>query len=281
VEEVVQREGPAWALTGQPWTFDAQRWQALGAVRQREAGLMRAFAAGQGCLMRFLQEALDDPAPSDCGRCSVCTGRLPAPGAQPGAARVEAARAYARGQDVVIEPRKLWPTGGARKGRITGCGEGRALAFADDPGWADALLPLFAAADAEAPQSVLDGVVAVLGRWRRNWGTRPVAVVPMPSATHPRLVASVAAHVAHVGRLQLVDALRLAGPLPDADLASGAKVAALNRALALQPGVGVPQGPLLLVADRYRSGWAVTVAAALLRETGAGAVLPLVLHQAP
>jgi ATP-dependent DNA helicase RecQ len=45
--------------------------------------------------------------------------------------------------------------------------------------------------------------------------------------------------------------------------------------------VEVPRGPLLLLADRYRSGWAVTVAAALLREAGAPAVLPLVLHQAP
>ncbi|KQP38793.1 DEAD/DEAH box helicase [Pseudorhodoferax sp. Leaf274] len=284
VEEVVQREGSAWAPTGRPWTFDAQRWQALGAVRAREAGLMRAFAAGQGCLMRFLQEALDDPAPSDCGRCSVCTGRLPEPGAHPGAARVEAARAHARGQDVVIAPRKLWPAGGARKGRIAGCSEGRALAFADDPGWADALLPLFAAADAEAPPEVLGGVVDVLARWGRSWGARPVAVVPMPSATHPRLVASVAAHVAQRGRLPVLEALRLAGPLPqgpDADLASGAKVAALNRALALRPGVEVPPGPVLLVDMRYRSGWTMTVAAVLLREAGAAAVLPLVLHQAP
>jgi ATP-dependent DNA helicase RecQ len=47
-------------------------------VREREAGLMRSFAGGAGCLMRFLQEALDDPDASDCGRCSVCAGRLPA-----------------------------------------------------------------------------------------------------------------------------------------------------------------------------------------------------------
>lgn len=281
VEEVVQREGSAWALTGQPWSFDAARWQALGQVRAREAGLMRAFAAGQGCLMRFLQEALDDPAPSDCGRCSVCTGRLPESGAQPAASRVEAARVYARGQDVVIEPRKLWPTGGARKGRITACGEGRALAFADDPGWADVLLPLLAAPDAPAPQPVLDGVVAVLGRWRRRWGARPVAVVPMPSATHAQLLQSVAAHVAQTGRLPLLEALDLAGPLPDPELASAAKVAALNRALVLRPGAVVPAGPLLLVDLRYRSGWAMTVAAALLRDAGAADVLPLVLHQAP
>ena len=71
----------------------------------------------------------------------------------------------------MIEPRKLWPAGVRRKGRIAGCKEGRALAFADDPGWSDALLPLFNAVDAPASQAVLDGVVAVLARWRTSWGT--------------------------------------------------------------------------------------------------------------
>ena len=53
----------------------------------------------------------------------------------------------------------------------------------------------------------------------------------------------------------------------------------LTEQAALPP--AVPQGPLLLVDARYRSGWRMTVAAALLREAGAAAVLPLVLHQAP
>jgi len=289
VDEVVRRDGSAWALTGKPWRYDAVRWQVLAQVREREADLMRSFAGGTGCLMRFLQEALDDPDPSDCGRCSVCTGRLPGPGARPSAARIESARVFARGQDVVIEPRKLWPSAGAAgsrpKGRIAGCSEGRALAFADDPGWADVLQPLFAAPDAPAPQQVLDGVVEVLSRWRRNWGDRPVAVVPMPSALHPRLIRSVAEHVAAVGRLPLLDALRLAdrpgGPVAGVDAASGAKVSALVEALSLQPKVDVPAGPLLLIDARYRSGWSMTVAAALLREAGASAVLPLVLHQLP
>jgi ATP-dependent DNA helicase RecQ len=58
-------------------------------------------------------------------------------------------------------------------------------------------------------------------------------------------------------------------------------VAALDEALALRPGVAIPPGPLLLIDARYRSGWSATVAAALLREAGAIAVLPLVLHQLP
>jgi ATP-dependent DNA helicase RecQ len=296
VDEVVQREGSTWVPTGKPWHFDAARWQALAQAREREAAMMRAFAAGTGCLMRFLQEALDDPAPADCGRCSVCTGRLPAPGAQPGAARVEAARVHARGQDVRIEPRKLWPAGGGsarRKGRINGAAEGRALAFADDPGWSELLQPLLsasgvyvpAAVPAEVPEAVpaevLAGVVHLLARWKPRWDARPVAVVPMPSSQHAAVIDALVDHVAAVGRLPRLDALALVGPLPEDDLPSGAKVTVLDRALALRPGVALPTGPVLLVDASYRSGWTMTVAAALLREAGATAVLPLVLHQLP
>ena len=308
VDGVVQREGTAWSLTGKPWVHDHEKWQALARVRAHEAGLMRAYAAGAGCLMRFLQTALDDPEPADCGRCSVCTGQLPHPGLQPSPQNVEAARVFVRGRDVVIEPRKLWPSGlGAanvqsggidggkrggsgdgeeearapRKGRIVGCEDGRALAFAEDPGWAELLRPVFTGADAPAPPEVLAGIVAVLGRWRRSWGARPVAVVPVPSREHPLLVQSVVQHIAAVGRLPVIDALALSGPPPPQDTASAARVTALLQGLKLRPDVPVPAGPLLLVDARYRSGWTATVAAALLREAGATAVLPLVVQQLP
>jgi ATP-dependent DNA helicase RecQ len=268
VEDVVQREGGTWSLTGQPWHFDAPRWADLARVRAREADLMRRFARGAGCLMRFLQTALDDPDPRDCGRCSACSGWLPHPGLQPSRAAVEAARVFARGRDQVIEPRKLWPSGlGAKdfKGRITGCEEGRALAFADDPGWGELLRPLFAGPDRDAPP----------------WAARPVAVVPMPSRDHARLVASMVAHIARVGRLPVLDVLSAEGPPPAPDAASGARVAALLQSLQLRADAALPAGPLLLVDARYRSGWTATVAAARLRDAGATAVLPLVLQQLP
>ncbi len=73
----------------------------------------------------------------------------------------------------------------------------------------------------------------------------------------------------------------MTGATPPADVASAARVKALIASLRLQPGVELPAGPLLLVDVRYRSGWTMTVAAALLREAGATAMLPLVLHQLP
>ena len=278
VDDAVERSGSTWSATGVAWDYDAERWDALAAVRAREAGLMRSFAAGAGCLMRFLQEALDDPAPANCGRCSVCTGILPLPGLRPSSERVEAARVFTRGRDVVIEPRKMWPSGVGRKGKIVGCEEGRAMAFADDPGWTTELRGL---RDEPASSAVLDGLVAVLTRWRSGWSSRPVAVVAMPSPQFGRLNRSFADHIGTVGKLAVIDALGRSGPTVSPDAPSGAKVNALTVGLQLRPGVQVPKGPLLLVDAQYRSGWSMTVAASLLREAGATAVLPLVLHQLP
>ncbi|HYP44672.1 MAG TPA: DEAD/DEAH box helicase [Propionibacteriaceae bacterium] len=279
VDDAVVREARGWSATGLPWYYDAAKWGELRRVRQVEADLMRQYAHGAGCLMRFLQEALDDPDPSDCGRCSVCASTLPPPGAAPSADAVLAARRFFRGQDVVIEPRKLWPSGlPGRKGRLPGVAEGRALAFADDPAWTDALAPLWRR-DAAAPPEILSATVEVLKRWSGSW-ERPVAVVAMPSRRMPLLVRSVAAHLAEIGRLPLVDALQVAGLPPTAGAASAVRVRDLLATMSLRPDVSF-DGPVLLVDDTVRTRWTVTAASALRAEAGATSVLPLVLHELP
>lgn len=279
VDEAVAREAGGWAATGQPWHFDTQKWTELRRVRHGEADLMRRYAAGDGCLMRFLQEALDDPDPSDCGRCSVCAGWLPPPGARPSADSVAAARTFFRGQDVVLDPRKMWVSGvPGRKGRISGVAPGRALAYADDPAWSETLAGLWQR-DAPAPAEILDATVEVLKRWSSSW-RRPVAVVAMPSRRMPMLVASVAAHLAEVGRLPLVDALAVTGPAPAVGSASAVRVKDLVATLSVRPGTTF-DGPVLLVDDTVRSRWTLTVASALLAEVGATSVLPLAIHQLP
>ena len=279
VDDVVIRDGSGWREGERPWVYDEAKWSALRQVRSAEADLMRRYAHGEGCLMQFLQQALDDPDPHPCGRCSVCTGTLPAPGGTPDPETVSAAQRFFRGQDVIVEPRKLWPGGTpARKGRIAGLQPGRALAFADDPAWAEVLATLWRA-DGPAPQEVLDGMVEVLRRWSRSW-QRPAAIVAMPSRRFPQLVGSVAEHLAAIGRLPLVDALEVTGPPPSAEVSSGVRVRELLARTALHPGTDL-DGPVLLVDDVIRTRWTVTVASSLLVEAGASAVLPLAVHQLP
>ncbi|MEK7344124.1 MAG: DEAD/DEAH box helicase [Pseudomonadota bacterium] len=280
VEGVVHKDGAVWTCTGVPYVHDTAKWAALAQVRQQEAGIMRQYAHGQGCLMAYLQTALDDPSPAPCGRCSVCTGRLPFPGLTPSPDSLIAAHNFLRGMDVDIEPRKRWPAGVGRKGAIRGFEAGRAVAFADDPGWVAELQALRAGPTGEVPEALLAGAVATLGRWAKTWPARPVCVVPLPA---PDMAANrvLAAHVARKGRLPLHDVFGWhGGPAPD-DAASTPVVAHLESAIRLTDVASLPDGPVLLVSTTAQTRWTATVAAALLRDQGVSQVLVLALHLQP
>ena len=74
VEGAVSRDGSRWVRErGSDWAYDAERYEHITALRRREQATMASFGADGRCLMRALQEELDDPDPQDCGRCSVCT----------------------------------------------------------------------------------------------------------------------------------------------------------------------------------------------------------------
>jgi ATP-dependent DNA helicase RecQ len=283
VEGAVERVSGGWISTGEPYVYDQAKWAEIHSARAAEADLMRSYAGGRGCLMEFLQRALDDPDPGPCGRCSVCTGEMPAQGLNIDADAIEAARVHLRGADVIIEPRKLWPAGlnDGRKGRIDGASAGRALTFADSPGWRDAARAI-AGPDRPLDDDVVRGMVSVLSRWRESWEQRPVGVVPMPSSHHATMVGDLAAKIAEIGKLPLIDALDVRGPRPPDDVPSAPRVNALLAGLVLRDGAELPgNGPVLLIDDSYRTGWTMTVAAALLRKAGAAGVMPLVVHQLP
>ncbi len=283
VEGAVERDAGSWVATGVPYVYDERKWEEIRRARAAEADLMRSYAGGRGCLMEFLQRSLDDPDPGPCGRCSVCTGDLPAQGRKISPERLETARAFLRGIDVVIEPRKMWPSrlSDGRKGRITGATTGRALTFADSPGWREAAA---AAAGPDGPlaDDIVNAMVAVLGRWRSTWDQRPTAIVPMPSRRHSEMIRHLAESIGRIGKLPVIELLETLGPPPPDNAPSGRKVEALLGGLRLLDAAKVPtDGPLLLVDDTYRSGWTMTVAAAILRDAGAPAVMPLVVHQLP
>jgi ATP-dependent DNA helicase RecQ len=284
VDEVVDRVEGGWLPTGKEWAYDEARVEALLAVRRREAEIMKAYTRGASCLMELLQSSLDDPHAEPCGRCSVCRGGLPAGlRAAPDPTTVRTVATLLRSTTTVLEPRKMWPGGafGAR-GRIAPdelAEVGRVLIHADAPEWAEARAAL-GGPDGPLGEEVLEVSVGLLSRWRHDWSARPEVVVGLPAAGRSQAVASVADHLAQVGRLDRVD---LTGVRPlQGDPPSGEEAAHWREALAgpvEQLGDAARGRVVLLVVDATRSGWAVTVAAAMLRRAGARGVLPMVLHR--
>ena len=282
VEGAVERQGSRWVRTATPWSYDEERLAAVDANRKAEQAAMRAYASARTCRMRFLRDALDDPDSVDCGRCDICTGHEAA--RPPDPERTAAALAHLRGADVVLEPRKQWPRGGdARTGNIKAhlqVDTGRALAFAEDPGWGAAVA---AALDTDEPlgDELLQGIAAVLKRWR--WAQRPTSITFIPSRSHPVLVRSMAERVATLATLPLVEALtRTRGGDPPQRLMANSWRQCANVVDAFAADTSaLPAGPVLLVDDTWASGWTMTAAGEALLAAGSGPVLPCVLWRRP
>ncbi|MBV2357030.1 RecQ family ATP-dependent DNA helicase [Streptomyces sp. J2-1] len=305
VDGAVRRVKGGWTATGEPWTYDAERYAWVARQRAAEQQAMRDYVNTGDCRMEFLRRRLDDEGAVRCGRCDNCAGAW-ADSSVSEDVLTGAAKELDR-PGVEVEPRRMWPTGLPAlgldlKGRIPAgelCATGRALGRLSDIGWGNRLRPLLAdnAPDGPVPDDVLRAAVAVLADWARSpggWapsvpdaGPRPVGVVAVPSLTRPALVDSLARGVASVGRLPYLGALEYTAP--DGALAARRSNSA-QRLRALADTFTVPAGltgelartpgPVLLVDDRTDSGWTLAVAARLLRRAGSGEVLPLVLAAA-
>ncbi|MBX3285847.1 MAG: ATP-dependent DNA helicase RecQ [Actinobacteria bacterium] len=286
VDGAVDREGSSWFRTDVAWTYDTARYEQLAAARAAEQEAMRRYQRTEGCRLRFLREELDDPGAADCGRCDRCTGVDVASAVD--ADEVARVTGFFRGAVVVLEPRKQWPSGlEGRRGNIkpdVRAEEGRALAFGTDPGWSEVLGPLFAGPDAPPSDDLLRGVAAALKAW--PWGRRPTWVTWVPSRRRPLLVAGLAARLAEVGKMELVDAVHRvrADAPPQARMDNSATQAAnvLDAFTFGRPDRSpLPSGPGLVIDDAARSGWTLAVVAEGLRSAGSGLVLPFVLWKRP
>jgi ATP-dependent DNA helicase RecQ len=279
VDGAVHRVRGGWVATGQPWTYDTDRYERIAAARATEQQAMIDYESTDGCRMEFLLRQLDDTHPAPCGRCDNCTGQRWTDDVT--AELATAARERIRRPGVDLSPRKMWPTGLTLDEKLSGkiaagqsADTGRAVARLTDIGWGNRLRDLFASADGPVPDDVFAACVKVLAAW--GWSDRPVGVVTVASGHRPHLVTSLGNRLSEVGRLRPLGQV-VVDDMPGRPANSARRVTQLWPAMHLAANVSDVDGPVLLVDDQVDSGWTMTLAARLLRKAGAPAVLPFAL----
>jgi ATP-dependent DNA helicase RecQ len=277
VEGAIRREGSRWvhlgrAGSGSDWSYDGERYAHVTALRRAEQAAMAQFGADGRCLMRTLQEELDDPSPQDCGRCAVCTA--PRFGDPPDPALVEQAGRHLRSRPVELEVKKMAPDaeGTMRKiGEAVRIDPGWSLARFGDGGWWPAVQRGLSSGEFE------DDVVGALADIVRG-GEIPVTwMTSVPSVRLGGVIARLGERVAASLAVSYVELLqRVEERPPQREMANAVSQAANVRGAFRVAGTP-PPGAGVLLDDRRGSGWTLAMAGGQLRLAGAERVVPLVL----
>ena len=285
VDGAVRRVRGGWESTGQPWSYDAERYARVTAARRAEQRTMLDYEATEGCRMAFLRAALDDPELPEgwrCGRCDRCTGT--SVGSAPDGAAVEQARELLAVPGEPVTVRRQWPSGLGSlgldlRGRIPAdeqVAEGRAVGRLDALGWGGPLREaLREQVPTELPASLRPAVRTVL----EAWAPQVDAVVAVASESRSALVEHLAVGTARLLGVPLLGALVPTGSPSRHDVNSAQRLADVLRHVDLPDELAgrVRDLRVLLVDDRTDTGWTLTVAGRALRRAGAREVLPFVL----
>ncbi|MGZ4296459.1 MAG: DEAD/DEAH box helicase [Solirubrobacteraceae bacterium] len=281
VEGALARDGSRWRLVPDSgWVYDAERYARVTALRRSEQRAMERFGADGRCLMRVLQEELDDPDPRDCGRCAVCTApRFAAP---PAPALVEQAGRHLRAAPIELEVKKMAPDAAGAMRKIPDevrVDPGWALARFGDGGWWPAVERGLRGDGFE------DELVAALAEAVRAGAVRtdsgaPAWVTFVPSVRLGVTLEGLAAGVASALGVPAVPLVqRVQERPPQSEMANTVQQAANVRGAFRVVGTP-PPGTGVLVDDRRGSGWTLAMVGGQLRMAGAGRVVPLALATA-
>ena len=282
---VLRIEG-SWYRTPNPYQLDRQRIAHLTAQREAEWGQMKRYLANERCLMQFLADALDDSNAQACGRCAVCLGRAVLPVELQRNTHINAQR-FVRHSEMPLELKKQWDIealalyqsvfgwrGLNIPAQLRG-EEGRVLSRWGEPVWGE--LVSRGKAQGHFDDELVDASVDLI---RNRWGAvAPVAwVTCIPSSRHPNLVPDFAARLAAalgVPFRAVIEKSRETGPQKNMENRFH-QCHNLDGAFTIRPEAGTDEA-VLLIDDVVDSAWTLTLAAALLRQTGTAVVYPFAL----
>lgn len=174
-----------------------------------------------------------------------------------------------------IEARKRWPSGQGSISPDRQANPGRTLAQWGDEGVGEQIR-LEKYEVGEFSDQLVDKAVELIRQWEPQ--PRPQWLTFIPSHRRPNLVPDLARRLADKLGIPCVAALSRSSPTPEQKTMANSAHQAQNARESLEIVQGaVRSGAVLLVDDMVDSRWTITVAADLLRSSGAGEVFPFAL----
>ena len=256
-------------------------------IRKREQAEMREYMEHDGCLMAFLQRALDDPTAQNCGRCHNCN---PKPSFSPDLEIVQQARQFLKARKFYIYPQKSWPMPQLSDHPIHEtyrikeeylASFGFALCEVYDGGLGDHIVQE-KKNDRMYSDSVVIKFISMLKRSVHNFSRLQCITYIPPYNRDEQHVPALAKKVADKLGIRLVHAVSRIGTESRQRELKNSVLRAQNVANAFVIDRSCPV-PTLLIDDVTVSGWTLTTVAALLRYNDCPRVVPgtLIQHNLP
>ncbi|MDY0132251.1 MAG: RecQ family ATP-dependent DNA helicase [Desulforegulaceae bacterium] len=280
----ITKIGRKWNATvaAASYQADQEYINAITNIRLEEQKQMQDYMNYSGCLMKFLQTALDDPSPNPCGKCKNCAPSLLLNETYDNELAKKAAL-FLRRSYQPLKPRKQWPVSnifslsplsGYKIPKKQQAKKGRALSIWRDAGWGKLV-----AHDKYEANKFSDELVTACVEMLKNWSPNPFPkwVTCIPSLINPDLVPDFAEKLAETLNLpfiQCIEKIRVNKEQKEMQN-SYQQVKNLDGVFKITNQCLTDE--CLLVDDIIESGWTFTVAAALLSQAGCSLVYPMAL----
>jgi len=199
----ITKIGSKWMVTAEAASYQINQAyvDTITDIRRAEQQQMRDYMKHSGCLMAFLQAALDDPSPKDCGQCRSCNPDLLLDETYDDNL-ANRAGLFLRRSYQPLPPRKQWPASnmfaqsplsGYRIPQGQQAEEGRALSLWRDAGWGQLV-----AHGKYEENKFSDVLISACVEMMQTWSPDPAPkwVTCIPSLNHPELVPDFAARLA-------------------------------------------------------------------------------------
>lgn len=276
----VIKDGSLWVRPPVRYRMDHARIARLTGQREQEWAEVQAYLADNGCKMRFLRNALDDPDLTPCGQCASCIDR-PVINQPVDSGLAHRAATFLKHAEMVIVPKAQVAANAFLEYDFRGnlpqglrSQEGRVLSRWGDAGWGRMV------ADHKYSGRFGDELVGAMAEMiQQRWQPDPAPqwVCCVPSRNHPELVPDFARRLAARLGLPCVDVVsKIKNNQPQKGQQNRFHQCR-NLDGAFDVNQALPDTPVLLVDDIVDSGWTLTVVAALLRQAGSGVVYPVAL----